>query len=54
MWAGLEILLNVIYFEMVFCHCGDSENPVTRIFLFFRVLDIFGNKKVSAFGPVMD
>jgi len=50
----LEILLNAIYFEFVFCHCGDSENPVTRIFLFFRVLDIFGNKKVIAFGPVMD
>ena len=51
-WVG--ILLNVIYFEFVFCHCDIPTIQFPEFFLFFRVLDTFDDRKVIAFETVMD
>jgi len=34
LWAGFLILLNDIYFDFVFCLCGDCDNPFPQKIVF--------------------
>jgi len=50
LWAGLWILLNDIYFGIVFCLFDYSNNPVPqKLCLCFRVLDTVEDESVVVF-----